>query len=67
MKLIVSTEQLPNLTTVLTYQCDDGTGGSYWKDNVLHEPLWLCGLLRVLYGDPLPDTLYAEFNLLAPN
>ena len=61
LTLVVSIEPLPHQTTELHWQCDDGTGGAYYQDRTLMEPLWLCGLVPVLFpGEGHPEVLHCE-------
>ena len=48
--LTVSCDELPNPTTVLEWQEDDGYGGNWYLDSRAVLPMWLCGVAQVLFG-----------------
>jgi hypothetical protein len=50
VELTVSCHELPNATTVLEWQEDDGFGGNWYLDARAVLPMWLCGVAQVLFG-----------------
>jgi hypothetical protein len=64
IKIIASTEDFKNSTTVLSLQSSEEEGSTY-LDMVLFEEVWLCPWLQSYFGH-VPSELYAQLTAVNP-